>query len=113
MPTIIKIGYQEFLVKNASDAAAVVKALAGAVTLRSCYRYGNHYYWPESGSGRSEIGMLTILPRQLLAHEPADDEALDIGGDQAASQGYAGAHNANGVRPLKKVNGRRQLLLPE
>jgi hypothetical protein len=113
MPTILKIGYQEFVVKRASDAAAVVKALADAVHVGCTYRDGQHYYWPETGGRMSEIGMHTVQPGQLLAKKPEEDEALDAGGDIAAGPGYAGAHNANGLKPLKRINGKRQLLLPE
>lgn len=71
MPTIITIGYRKFLVKRDQDAAAAIRALAGAIPVESRFKNGQTYYWPDQ-QRELEISMTTCLPRQLLECSPAD-----------------------------------------
>ena len=76
MPTIIKIGYQEFLVKSEKEAFAALKALCGAVKVSSRHVHvGKSYrevFWREDRE--SEVSIKSVRPEQLLAHDPGDVE---------------------------------------
>lgn len=71
MPTILTIGYRKFLVRRDQDAAAAIRALAGAIPVESRFKNGQTYYWPEQHR-EQEISMTTVLPRQLIECDPAD-----------------------------------------
>ncbi len=76
MPTIIKIGYNEYLVEKNSQAVAAITALAGAIRLDSRYVKDQRIYWPARGRDH-EVGMITIAKGQLLAAEPPPEFELE------------------------------------
>jgi hypothetical protein len=75
MPTILKIGYSEFVVRNPADAAKVISVMSSAVAVNKCYRDGEYWYYPEARDN-TEIGMRSVAPRNLLMRKPAEDEPL-------------------------------------
>lgn len=73
MPTILKIGYNHFLVRKESDAAAVVKAMAGAVRLHADYSTEHKdRYWPDTDHN-NEVGILNVPASKILRCEPGTD----------------------------------------
>jgi len=79
MPTIIKIDYQNFLVKNDKAAVAALTALAGAIKLES--RHVGHHktfrevYWPATGG--AEISIKAILPDQIVRSDPGENDPFE------------------------------------
>lgn len=79
MPTILKIGYHHYLVKNEQAAVKALQAFAGAISLKPHYSKGRDYFTVETESGRhSEFAMMTIRADQILKTEPPDDDAIDV-----------------------------------
>lgn len=76
MPTIIKIGYSEYLVEKPSQAVAAISALAGAIRLESRYIKNKRVYWPNT-SREHEVGMMTVAKNQIFASEPPADQELE------------------------------------
>lgn len=72
MPTILKIGFTTYLVKNETAAVRALQALAGAVTVETHYHDGRHYYYPSERE--REFSMSTISTTQLLPRKPEGDE---------------------------------------
>ncbi len=76
MPTVIKIGYQEFIVKRAD-----------AVPVESRYRREHEYYFP-AVRRQGEISMRTIPAEFLLAADPGEaDVELQPNGSAARAHG--------------------------
>jgi hypothetical protein len=74
MPSILKIGYQAFVVRRASDAAAVVRALADAVPVQEGWHDNRTIYYPDRGCSRhAEVSLRTVLPEQLRSAKPGED----------------------------------------
>jgi hypothetical protein len=69
MPIIVKIGYQDFLVRSEAQAAKAVAALVGCVRLDSCLHGGKFHYWPSDRD--SSVGTETISSSQLHASDPS------------------------------------------
>lgn len=70
MITLLKIGYDYYLVKSAKQAAMVINGMAGVIKLRR--DYGDHpmkldRYYPDEH--QDEIAMVTIQKHQLTAHK--------------------------------------------
>jgi hypothetical protein len=80
MPTIIRIGYNDFVVKDAAAASKVMVVMAAAVPVEKCYRDGEYYYYP-TNQDHQEISIRSVTGRHLLSHKPSEDEALPT--DQA------------------------------
>jgi len=72
MPVIVTIGYQDYLVRKESDAAAVMRAMAGAVRVQRAHRNGKTIYWPEND--QHEVGMKTVDRRCLFDADPREVE---------------------------------------
>ena len=74
MPTILKIGYQEYLVKNDAAAFNALKALCGAVRLESRHvgsgRTYRELFWPSDRD--SEVSIKTVLPDQIVRCDPGE-----------------------------------------
>ena len=82
MPTIIKIGYQEFLVKSEAQAVKAITALAGAIKVESrhvgeCGRKNwREVFWPSDRD--SEVSMKTVRPEQLVSVDPGDKPDVEV-----------------------------------
>lgn len=75
MPIVVTIGYTRWLLKKDSDAVKILTALAGAVRLESKYLEGGRsVYWPDDRHS-GEVKMETILARDILRGDPAEQEA--------------------------------------
>ena len=77
MPTILKIGCQTYVVKNDSAAAAVCKALIGAVRMEYKMikvdgRYKD-FYWPDD-ERQTQVAIETVSKDQILSREPSEAE---------------------------------------
>lgn len=71
MPTILKIGYSHYLIKEA-HATAALKALAGAILLdhkHLDHDYRREIFWPDP-KRNTEIGLEIIKASQLLTRAP-------------------------------------------
>ena len=93
MPTILKIGYSHYLVRKDSDAAAVVKAMAGAVKLKHDFTVEHRdRFWPDPDQN-TEAGIMNVRASQIFTREPGEEMTVHI-------------------EPAKKsLRGSRQLLL--
>jgi hypothetical protein len=70
MPTVLKIGYREFLLRRESDVAAVIRAMIGAIALESKYdKDGKFLYWPDEKHSQ-EVAAVTVKANQILPCEP-------------------------------------------
>jgi len=71
---ILKIGYQDFLIKNETAALQAVKALAGAIPMGSRHmKRGEIYeefFWPKDRENKVTIEMIT--ERQILRADPEE-----------------------------------------
>lgn len=98
MATILKIGYTHYLVRRASDAAAVVKALADAMEVDCSYVRHQRYFYPREDHSGGDIGMFTVPDKSVLPSKP--DESIEMDSQ---------------VQPVPpaplKINGRGPLLL--
>lgn len=76
MPTLLKIGHDYYLVKEAA-AVKAVSALAGAVKLRRNFRdaEGDTFYIEKH---QDEIGMLTVRPNAILERNPETGEERSV-----------------------------------
>jgi len=72
MPTILKIGYNEFLFRRASDAAEVVKRMADSVPVNSRYTHRRTVYYPDENQNRGEVSMRNVQPQDILSADPGD-----------------------------------------
>jgi len=85
MPTILKIGYQCFLVSRAADAAKVVTALAGAVAMKEGYDSAPYFYPDEEIN--HEIAMVNVPACQILATNPKEAaQTIDVAAKVAATR---------------------------
>lgn len=79
MPIILKIGYQEFLVKNDAAAMKAMQALCGAVRMESRHiGSGSTYrevFW--TTDRESEISIKTIQSNQIVKSGPCDKD-IDV-----------------------------------
>ncbi len=74
MPTLVKIGFDYFLVKNEAAAVAVVKAMAGTVQLSRNYEAkGRDEFYPDPRP--CEIGIVNVLRDQILRCQPSTVES--------------------------------------
>jgi len=75
MPTLLRINYNYYLVKNEAAVVAALKALAGAVRMEAKHiKVGgksSEVFWPDEH--QTNVGMETVLPEQIFRTEP--DEA--------------------------------------
>jgi hypothetical protein len=110
MPTILKIGYHEFLIEKASDAAAVVKAMAGAIPVDSRHRRGKYTYFPAKNPDCREVGMKTIRTDQLYAADPGEVELDGEPGDAAGAGAGNGARQHPDARPIRRLKDVQRLL---
>lgn len=86
MPTIVTIGYQDFILKNDAAAAAILKAFIGAVTMESKYTQGETFYWPSDR--QREIKICAVKPGQIVPREPSEPEVTAF----KASKQLGGRH---------------------
>lgn len=81
MPTILKIGYQSYLVKNDGAALKALQALCGAVKVESRHIHqGKNYrevFWPDARNVDSEISIRTVSTEQLIRSDPGDVVEFD------------------------------------
>jgi len=75
--TIIKIGYREFAVRKASDAAALVRIMAEAAPLESEFRDGHCWYYPAEGDG-NKVSMEIVDDRQILRQKPPSEGDIEL-----------------------------------
>lgn len=107
MANIVNIGGHGYLVAKASDAAAVVKALAGAVALEYTYIGDHHKVWfPTKYEHVGEVSMQTVPDSRILNADPKD-VPIDLDDRAAAATPTTRATQA----ARRRVNGRQQLLI--
>lgn len=108
MPTILKIGWSHYVVRKASDAAAVVKALADAVSVDSSYVGTKTFFFPTKSEREREISMFTIPDSQIVESDP-NDAPINLDDDPASPTNG----KVSKPRParLRWVNGHPQLML--
>jgi hypothetical protein len=95
MPTILKIGYAHYLVRRETDAAAVVKAMAGAVRMEHSFtREHRDRFWPDADHS-NEVGIINVRASQIFPCEPGSESCVEVD------------------TPLKKLNGGIQLRLED
>lgn len=72
MITLIKIGFNYYLVRNATAAAQVINGLARCIQLRNTYNQGDSgtTYYPEKN--QDEVGMVTVRDNQILPCKPGE-----------------------------------------
>lgn len=70
MTTVITIGYRQFAIRKATDAAALVRIMAEAVPIDSAYRDGRTWFFPAKDGDRNKISMEVVPDRQVLHTEP-------------------------------------------
>lgn len=96
MPTIVKIGYHTYLMKNDSAAAAVCKAMIGAVRLDDkSVKVGQLHktiYWPDT-EHQTEVGIEMIGKDQLFPREPSEPEVT----------AFAERRQLGGAKPPKQI----------
>ena len=69
MPTLLKIGFDYWIVDNPKNAAAVINAMAGAVQLKRDYDSPHvEKFYPDEHP--DEIGMVTVRTDEILPHKP-------------------------------------------
>lgn len=108
MATIVNIGGHGYLVAKAADAGAIVKALAGAMALDSCYVNNQKVWFPSKYEHCSEVSMQAVPDTRILNADPKDTpiDLADEGNEAAESKGTRAV-----VRRARRLNGRTQLLL--
>lgn len=74
MPTIVKIGYQDFLVKNDAIVLAAMKAMVGAIALESTYENGREIYWPSERPAKFSVE--SISSEQLFRSDPREAKPI-------------------------------------
>ena len=75
--TIVSIGYRQFAIRKAADAAAIVRIIAEAVPLECEYRAGKLWYYPAE-SDRNKISMEVTDDRQILRQKPPVGEDINL-----------------------------------
>jgi len=80
MPIIVKIGYQEWLVKNEAAAFSAIKALTGAVRVQSRHvgtgKTFRQLYWPDNDH-ENELSLKTVNTNQLVARDPGESDPFE------------------------------------
>ena len=91
MPTILKIGYTEFLMKSDAAAVKALSALAGAIALESTYEDTSgrrRVFWPDVAEYRSELSIMTVRPDQLVRSKPMKSRStVDVDPSRAPTVG--------------------------
>ena len=77
MPTVLKIGYNHYIVKNDAAAAAVMKAMIGAVLLDAKHLSVNgkleEFYWPHADR-QTQVGIEEVPLKSFLRSEPTESD---------------------------------------
>ena len=92
MPTILKIGYESFLMRSPAAAAAAVKCLSEAVKLDEKWSGSANVYFPNPHHYGRMLGIEHISDAQLLRAPPQEDDgAVDLDSRSASAHGDAPA----------------------
>ena len=77
MPTVLKIGYNDYIMKNDAAAAAVMKAMIGAVLLETKNLKVNgkleEFYFPHPDR-QTKVGIEEVPLSQFLRSEPTESD---------------------------------------